>query len=214
MKVGLLKSNIKLFSNAMHVKTRMHLNVLPLRCPYEYRNQSLKIDRGAEKYDRLWNIVSNLTDTFDARYNHLSTVADINHDRLLHIVNNLTSSLDAKYNRLLNVVSNLTNTVNAKHSHLLNAADAKYDRLLNIVNDSQRIFDTKYEHFLHISSNLTNIVENSEQRTRVSINRILGQISLIQTGISRTIKCPSVIVRELHLLNEDKKRQVPRVSLT
>ena len=97
VKVSLLKSNTKLFSSPVHINTRMHLNILPLRCPYEYRNHSLKENRVIEKCDRLLNIVTNLTTTVDARYNHLlnilndsQKVADTKHDHLLNIINHLT----------------------------------------------------------------------------------------------------------------------------
>ena len=144
VKVDLLKSNTKLFSNVIHLNTRMQLNVQPLRCPYEYRNHSRKIDRGAEKYDRLLNIVNNLTDTFDAKY-----------DRLLNIVKNLTSATDAKYDRLLNMVNDSQRIV-----------DAKYDRLLNIVGNLTNIVE-KNEQSTNASINPT-MIKNISMLTGIS----------------------------------------------
>jgi hypothetical protein len=40
LKFGSFKSNTKLFSNSILVKTRTDVHVLPLRCPYEYRQHS------------------------------------------------------------------------------------------------------------------------------------------------------------------------------
>ena len=76
VKIGLLKTNTQLFSGMIHVKTRMQLTVVPIRCPDEYGNQWLGNKWFAAKYDQLLNIVNNLSITVER--NEQRTNASIN----------------------------------------------------------------------------------------------------------------------------------------
>ena len=118
VKVSLLKSNTKLFSDVIHVQTRMHLNVLPLRCPYEDRSRSLKNECVAKENNRLLSIVNDSQRVAGAKYdwllnafNNLTHAGDARYNRLLSIMNDSQKVADAKYDRLLNAVQNLTNIV-------------------------------------------------------------------------------------------------------
>lgn len=59
IKFGTLKSNIKLFSKLVYVKTRMTVHVLPVRCPFKYRHRSSGIQL-EESYHRFSTIVNEL----------------------------------------------------------------------------------------------------------------------------------------------------------
>ena len=209
VKVGFLKANKKLFSNAIHVSTRMHLNIVPLRCPYEYRNQSLKNNDLAGKYDRLLKMIKNVTNTVDTKYARLLAATEAKYDRLLNVVSNLTNIVDVKYNHLLNTVdarynnlstvfegkyNRLSITVDSRYNHLSSAfydkynrlsaaAEAKYDRLLNVVSELTNTVDAKYGRLLNIINNLTNVDKKGEQSTNASIHRIVVKISPTQIGI-------------------------------
>jgi hypothetical protein len=82
---------------AIPVKTRTHLNVLPLRCPYEYRNRSLENDHAAEKYDQLLNAFHNLRKDVDARYDLLFNAVS----NLTDIVKKTEQSTNASINRIM-----------------------------------------------------------------------------------------------------------------
>ena len=167
VKFGSLKSNTKLFSNTVHVKTRMNVHILPLRCPYKYSHRS-SATWLEEAHYRLSSVVDNLTNIIDDKYSRLSNSVDTKYDRLLNTVNNLTNIIDDKYDRLLNLMNNSTNIF-----------DSKLNRLSNVV-DNFRLVASALHVKLMADFDITIDKFKTSQNQQFTILMSAMQISLIQ----------------------------------
>ena len=82
LKFGSLKSNTKLSSNTILVKTRTNVHVLPLRCPYRYRQHASMNTWLEDRYEHLSNVVKNFTNIiFDL---HEKVMNNLNRTRIEH----------------------------------------------------------------------------------------------------------------------------------
>ncbi|CAF3804931.1 unnamed protein product [Rotaria sp. Silwood1] len=95
VKVGSLKSRTKLFSNSVLVKTRMNVHVLPLRCPYVYRDPSLANSWLAKECHRLSNDVN-------AMRTALNTIRDE-----LNAMNSTINQMENRIYRRLTAIPNI-----------------------------------------------------------------------------------------------------------
>ncbi|CAF2814449.1 unnamed protein product [Rotaria sp. Silwood2] len=104
VKISFLKSRTKLFSNSVLVKTRMNVRMLPLRCPYEYRDGSLANGWLPEEYHRLLNdvdVMSNALNTIRDELNATRTELNATRNEL-HATRNELNAMNSTINQMKN----------------------------------------------------------------------------------------------------------------
>lgn len=170
VKFASLKSGTKLSSNSILVKTRTNVHVLPLRCPYEYRQRSSANTWLAEKYDRLSKVVDNFTDVVDNSMKRLTTDFNQTIHRITMMENQRTEE-----------ISNASE-LRMKESIRL-TIDSSNDKIQSYFNDSERSMKTiikKIENAILDTKNHTENLLNRRARGSYSILVVIENISFVR----------------------------------